>query len=255
MPYTYEYPHPSVTVDMVVFTLRGDDLAVLLVKRKNDPFKGHWALPGGFVDENEALERAAARELEEETGLTHPRFEQLGAFGDPGRDPRGHTVSVAYLSYIGTERAVIRAGDDAAAAEWHSLAELDLPGHGRKPRTARATPTPKTAAQRGAAARAAAAGAGENLVPLAFDHARIIELGRARLQERLNDPTRRMPYQLLPPRFTLAEMLHVYQAVLGRPMNRASFGRTVVARGVVEPVAAKKAGRSSTRLYRFVTRR
>ena len=255
MPYTYEYPRPAVTVDMVVFTLRGDDLAVLLIKRKNDPFKGQWALPGGFVDENEALERAAARELEEETGLTGgfpARFEQLGAFGDPSRDPRGHTVSVAYLSYIGAERAVIRAGDDAAAAEWHSLAELDLPVHGPTQRTARATPTPKTAAQRGAAARAAAAA---TLLPLAFDHATIIDVARARLQNHLTYPSRATPYQLLPPRFTLAEMLHVYQAVLGRPMNRASFGRTLVARGVVEPVAAKKAGRSSTRLYRFVTRR
>jgi 8-oxo-dGTP diphosphatase len=252
MPYTYEYPHPSVTVDMVVFTLRGDDLAVLLIKRKNDPFKGHWALPGGFVDENEALERAAARELEEETGLTHPRFEQLGAFGDPGRDPRGHTVSVAYLSYIGAERAVITAGDDAAEAKWHSLAELDLPVHGQKQRTARATPTPKTAAQRGAAARAAAAA---KLLPLAFDHATIIDVARARLQNHLTYPTRSTPYQLLPPRFTLAEMLHVYQAVLGRPMNRASFGRTLIGRGVIEPVMAKSTGRSSTRLYRFVTKR
>ena len=252
MPYTYEYPHPSVTVDLAIFTLRGDDLAILLIKRKNDPFRGQWALPGGFVDENEALERAAARELEEETGLSHPKLEQLGAFGDPGRDPRGHTVSVAYLSFIGAERAVITAGDDAAEAKWHTLAELDLPLHGHQPRTARATPTPKTSAQRGAKARAAAA---EKLLPLAFDHATIIDLARARLQERLIDPSRRTPYQILPPRFTLAEMLHVYQAVLGRPMNRASFGRTLIGRGVIEPVMAKSTGRSSTRLYRFVTTR
>ncbi len=252
MPFTYEYPRPAVTVDMAIFTLRGDDLAVLLIQRKGEPFKGQWALPGGFVEENEALERAAARELEEETGLSHAKFEQLGAFGEPGRDPRGHTVSVAFLSYVGAERAILRAGDDAAAAEWHSLASLALPGNIQKPRTARATATLKTSAQRGAKARAVAA---EKLLPLAFDHAAIIDLARTRLQERLIDPGRRTPYQILPPRFTLAEMLHVYQAVLGRPMNRASFGRTLIARGVVEPVAAKATSRSSTRLYRFVTRR
>ncbi len=120
-------PRPSVTADVVAFTMRADDLAVLLIKRKEDPFKGCWALPGGFVNENESLERAAARELHEETGLTvsPSKLEMLGAFGDPGRDPRGHTVPVAYVTFRATETK-INAGDDATEAEWISLRLLDL---------------------------------------------------------------------------------------------------------------------------------
>jgi 8-oxo-dGTP diphosphatase len=96
----------------------GDDLQVLLIKRANDPFKGKWALPGGFVDENEPLEHAALRELEEETGLKRIRLEQVAAFGDPGRDPRGHTVSIVFVGVLHNNRKV-KAGDDAAEAEWH----------------------------------------------------------------------------------------------------------------------------------------
>jgi glutathione S-transferase len=125
VPFTYPYPRPSVTADVVAFTMRADDLAVLLIKRKADPFKGCWALPGGFVNENEPLDRAAARELHEETGLiVHPsKLEQLGAFGDPGRDPRGHTVTVAFVTFRATETA-INPGDDAIEAAWHPLRAL-----------------------------------------------------------------------------------------------------------------------------------
>src|SRR5262252_3158541 len=84
VPFTYEFPRPAVTVDACIFTMRADDLAVLLIRRNSNPFKGLWALPGGFVDKNESLERAAARELEEETGITGVALEQLAAFGDPG---------------------------------------------------------------------------------------------------------------------------------------------------------------------------
>src|SRR5215470_16076449 len=87
-PYCYRHPRPAVTADIVLFRLPGDEIQVLLVRRANSPYKGRWALPGGFVDEDEPLEHAAARELEEETGITRVRLEQVGAFGNPGRDPR-----------------------------------------------------------------------------------------------------------------------------------------------------------------------
>jgi 8-oxo-dGTP diphosphatase len=118
-PYCYEYPRPSVTVDIILFHRAGERTEVLLIKRARDPFKGAWAFPGGFVDEDESLERAAARELKEETGLEGIKMEQLAAFGDPGRDPRGHTVSVAFVALL--DRPAEAAGaDDAEDARWHS---------------------------------------------------------------------------------------------------------------------------------------
>lgn len=150
MRYTYEYPRPAVTADVVVFTIRGGDLCVLLIRRGKAPFKGSWALPGGFVDLNESPHRAAARELEEETHLSGLVLEQLGAFGEPGRDPRGHTVSVAYYTFLAAARPV-SAGDDADAIDWHAVRSL-----------------PK----------------------MAFDHADIVAIALERLRHRLSDPAK-----------------------------------------------------------------
>jgi 8-oxo-dGTP diphosphatase len=97
---------------------------VLLIQRGHPPFAGHWAIPGGFVDPGETLEHAAQRELEEETHLTNVALQQFAAFGDPGRDPRGWTVSVVFWGYYTGEPELARAGDDAAYAQWWSLDEL-----------------------------------------------------------------------------------------------------------------------------------
>ena len=99
-------------------------LEVLLVRRRNEPFKGGWALPGGFVDDDEDLPRAAARELAEETGLEPVLMEQVGAWGTPGRDPRGRTVSVVYLALAAVGRDAVQGGDDAAEAAWHAVSSL-----------------------------------------------------------------------------------------------------------------------------------
>jgi 8-oxo-dGTP diphosphatase len=112
-----------VTVDAVVFKQIENVWQILLIKRKNDPFKGQWALPGGFVDEGEDLPVAAARELEEETGLIVRNMEQLGAFGKPGRDPRQHTVSIAYTGFA-AENAEAVGADDANEAQWFSVKSL-----------------------------------------------------------------------------------------------------------------------------------
>lgn len=117
--YCYEYPRPALTVDIVLFHRSANGIEVLLIKRARDPFKGRWAFPGGFVDQDESLEAAAARELHEETGLTGLSLEQIGAFGDPGRDPRGHTVSVVFCAVL-DDRLQAGAADDAADAAWHS---------------------------------------------------------------------------------------------------------------------------------------
>jgi 8-oxo-dGTP diphosphatase len=116
-----DYPQPSVTVDLVIFTIAEDDLKVLLIRRGQEPFKGRWALPGGFVDIEESLERAAARELQEEVGVTNVYLEQLYTFGDPKRDPRGRVISVSYFALVDAERQRIVAASDAAEAQWHSV--------------------------------------------------------------------------------------------------------------------------------------
>lgn len=118
--YCYERPRPAVSVDIALFYRGAGRAEVLLVRRGRDPFKGQWALPGGFVDEDESLEAAAARELEEETGVKRVRLRQVGAFGDPGRDPRGHTVSVVFAASL-KARKKAAAADDAEDAAWHPV--------------------------------------------------------------------------------------------------------------------------------------
>ena len=126
MSFTYAYERPALTVDCVVFGLDLDEgeLEVLLIQRDSPPFEGAWALPGGFVDPDEPLLDAALRELEEETSITGVTIQQLHTFGDPGRDPRGHTVSVVHFGWVEADQAHPIAADDAAKAQWHSLTEL-----------------------------------------------------------------------------------------------------------------------------------
>ncbi|MCX7683486.1 MAG: NUDIX hydrolase [Anaerolineae bacterium] len=145
MPYE-DHPRPVVTVDVIVFALHNYELRVLLIRRKNAPFAGMWALPGGFVDIGEALEAAAWRELEEETGLRDVYLEQLYTFGDIGRDPRGRVITVAYLALLPSAASPLRAGSDASAAQW-------WPVH--------------------------------NLPPLAFDHAKILTCALQKLRYKL----------------------------------------------------------------------
>jgi 8-oxo-dGTP diphosphatase len=223
VPYTYEYPRPSVTVDTVLFTIRAGELAVLMIRRGGPPFKGHWALPGGFVEENESLERAASRELQEETSIVQTALEQLGAFGDPGRDPRGHTVSVAFYAFLVAPTRPI-AADDAADAQWVPLSTL---------------------------ARAR----------VAFDHPRIIALAIDRLREQLvmqaQDgglrTTGTARFEIVPPRFTLSELQHVHEAVLGKRIDKRNFRSKLISQGLVEPVAsAHRTGRHRpAQLYRW----
>lgn len=141
-----EYPRPFVTVDVAIFTLRSNELQVLLVRRKNPPFEGMWAIPGGFVNIDESLDAAARRELEEETGLGEVYLEQLYTFGEVGRDPRGRVITVAYFALLLAAAPALRAGSDASEARWWSV---------------------------------------HNLPPLAFDHAEILACALQRLRHKL----------------------------------------------------------------------
>jgi 8-oxo-dGTP diphosphatase len=140
-----EAEHPRVTVDVVIFSLRERDLKVLVVKRRYPPFKGRWAIPGGFVHADESLEDAARRELEEETAVRDVYLEQLYTFGEPRRDPRGRVITVAYVALV-PAAVTAEAGDDAAEAAWHSAYQLP---------------------------------------PLAFDHAEIVQYALKRLRYKL----------------------------------------------------------------------
>src|SRR5690554_7638775 len=114
----------KVTVDAVIFSASADEEYVLLVKRKNAPFKGQWVLPGGFVDDGENLETAALRELQEETSLKLNGLKQLKAYGDPGRDPRFHTVSVAHWGIVNKDKVKVKAASDADEVRWFKLNDL-----------------------------------------------------------------------------------------------------------------------------------
>jgi 8-oxo-dGTP diphosphatase len=205
----------KLTVDVVILTLRRGPLEVLLVRRGIPPFKGHWAIPGGFVLARETLEEAAARELAEETGVGGVYLEQLYSFGDPGRDPRGRVVTVAYYALVPWDLAEPRAGTDAAEARWW---RADAPP------------------------------------PLAFDHATILRTAVRRLRNKLDYTT--VAFGLLPPKFTLSEVQRVYEAILGRPLDKRNFRRRLAQRALLRPLAeVRRGGRRPAHLYALARRR
>lgn len=123
MSYTYDYPRPCVTTDCLIFRKIDSKWSLLFIERGNEPFKGCWALPGGFLEMDEDLVTCAARELQEETGLTGISLQQLCAFGEPNRDPRHRTISIAFWGVDNTERQAV-GSDDAAQAQWFALDKL-----------------------------------------------------------------------------------------------------------------------------------
>jgi len=122
--YIYDWPRPMVTVDAVVFAFFKGKAKLLLINRAKEPFKGKWALPGGFVDIDEELEDAVARELVEETGLTNVPLQQIYTFGKCGRDPRGRVITVTFMGIATKGKKRIKAGDDAAKAQWFDIEKL-----------------------------------------------------------------------------------------------------------------------------------
>ena len=213
MPYTYEYPRPSLTVDCVIFGLDdGQRLKVLLIERKLEPFQGEWALPGGFVDMKETLEEAALRELEEETGVRDVFIEQLYTFGDPDRDPRGRVISVAYYALVNLGLHELSASSDASKAEWFNINDI-----------------PK----------------------LAFDHQTIFETALSRLRAKVRYQP--IGFELLPEKFTLTQLQQLYETVLGvDSLNKRNFRKRIQDMGILNEVGIQEGvAHRPAKLYSF----
>jgi 8-oxo-dGTP diphosphatase len=212
MPHTYQYPRAALTVDGVVFGFDGGELKVLLIQRGLEPFKGKWALPGGFVRVDETLDDAARRELVEETGLANVFLEQLYTFGTVKRDPRERVVSVAYYALVKLSDHKAKAATDAAEAKWFPVSQL-----------------PK----------------------LAFDHADIVALALTRLQGKVRYQP--IGFELLPPKFTLSDLQHLYEAILGAELDKRNFRKKVLGFGLLVPLnETQMAGRHRpAQLFRF----
>ena len=195
MPHTYQYPRAALTVDCVVFGFDESELKVLLIERALEPFKGKWALPGGFVRVDEPLDEAARRELEEEAGLKQVFLEQLYTFGNVERDPRKRVVSVAYYALVKLSAHETKAATDAADARWFPVSKV-----------------PK----------------------LAFDHAEILATALARLKAKVRYQP--IGFELLPPKFTLSQLQHLYEAVLGVGLDKRNFRKKVLSFGLLVPL-------------------
>ena len=195
MAHTYQYPRAALTVDCVVFGYDEGDLKVLLIERGLEPFKGCWALPGGFVRVDETLNAAARRELQEEAGLTNVFLEQLYTFGAVDRDPRERVVSVAYYALVKLTEHAAKAATDAANAQWFRVSKV-----------------PK----------------------LAFDHADILGAAVGRLKGKVRYQP--IGFELLPPKFTLSQLQHLYEAVLGTELDKRNFRKKVLSFGLLVPL-------------------
>jgi len=209
----------KVTVDAIVFGYsKSDGISVLLVQRKYEPFKNLWALPGGFVGENESLEEAVKRELSEETGIKLNYLEQLYTFGDPGRDPRQRIISVAYFGLVKTSQyQELKASTDAENAQWFSVKKLPS---------------------------------------LAFDDKKIFSVAMERLRAKVRYQP--IGFELLDKKFPFSDLEKLYTALLDKEMNRRNFSKKILSFGFLEETGElttpEGKGRPS-KIYRFNQKR
>ena len=253
-----DYERPSVTADIAVFTIRSQEpesfrqepksnLSLLLLKRGEHPYKGQWALPGGFLAPGETIEQCALREIEEETSVIPASLMSVGMFSEPGRDPRGWIISNAFVSIIGGSSASRKAGDDAADAQWFDVSfELNESGlyllrlnHEDicintvlKEEKSRFGMTSFVIKDRGS---------------LAFDHAAIIARALTALRSRAKDFE--LIFDFLPEKFTLTELQNVQETVMNISLLSANFRRKVA--GLVKETDeyTEGAGHRPAKLY------
>lgn len=211
-----KFDRPSVTVDLVIFTAIDDDLKVLLVRRGQQPYTGSWALPGGFVRMEESLEEAAARELEEETGVKAKNvyLEQLYTFGDPQRDPRTRVITVAYFALVDSSKIKpnVTGEEDISDVQWLSVHN-----------------PPKK---------------------MAFDHKNILSYALKRLRNKLEYTA--VGLELLPDLFTLTELQNLYETILGEDLDKRNFRKKALSMGALEESGTyRKGGHRPAMQYRF----
>lgn len=195
-----DYEQPSVTVDVVIFCIQEESLKVLLVKRALEPFKGMWAIPGGFVRIGESLDNAAKRELEEETGVKNVYLEQLYSFGEIERDPRGRVITVSYFALVNSfkKKEELRAATDVSDVEWFSINSL-----------------PK----------------------LAFDHKKIIDYALKRLKWKFEYTN--IGFSLLSTKFTLTQLQKIYEIVFNKKFDKRNFRKKIFSLGLVQKTREK----------------
>lgn len=229
-----KYDRPCVTADIVLFTVVDNKLHVLLIKRKNHPFKDKWAFPGGFLNVGkESLDDAAVRELHEETDVVCHRLRQLATFSDPDRDPRTHVISVAYTALIHESRLKYSHGDDAADAKLVSVYDTlypRFPNHGPE------------------------------LKDMAFDHSKILMAALLRLKGRLDYTLDAFDLVKDQNDFTLGELREIYEAILNCKLDRANFNKKInnqfIKTGILAPTGNAVIGKNNrpAKTYRIAKR-
>lgn len=210
--FSYDYPHPALTSDCVLFGFDEGELKLLLLQRSNEPCKGSWALPGGFVHINETTEEAARRILKEKASVGKIYLEQLFTFSDVNRDPRERVVSVAYYALVKLADYQVKAGRDTKNAEWFPVSSIPS---------------------------------------LAFDHNKIIKTAI----ERLRGKVRYQPigFELLPAKFTLTRLQHLYESILGVELDKRNFRKKILGMGLLKALEEKEknVAHKAARFYSF----
>lgn len=213
----HDFDVPLTSVDLVIFTLQAQCLKVLLVERGEHPYKGRWALPGGFIDlkRDQDLDATATRKLREKTGVDVSYLEQLQGFGSATRDPRGWSATFAYFALIDTVGVTLSHGGGSSAASWVPVDELS----GR--------------------------------LDLAFDHAEIVDVALQRLRAKVEYTS--LPVHLLAPEFTLSDLQQVYETILGRMVDKSAFRKRIKDGAFLEEIPGKlrHASNRPAQLYRL----
>lgn len=268
-----DYERPSVTTDILVFTVQNKEIAdirkadkkelkILLIKRKDHPYIGQWALPGGFVDINESLEEAARRELKEETDLDNIYFEQLATYGDVGRDPRMRVISSAYMALIPSRHLKPKAGDDAEDVQWFNISReevkfsddediwiLHLCSDDEKVKIS--YKVIEKHVRRGVSLEVETIVVPDSLTEdgLAFDHSRIIVDGLQRLKNKIEYTA--IAFNLVGDLFTRSEIKSIYELILNRKLDHTELWRQIKDKVIETDMFVKEKAHRPSKYYRF----